>query len=107
RDLVVKLTWQGEADLDLRVEEPSGSFCSALTRQTIGGGTMIADALASMTGETYAAAEGFSGEYKVWVERVWGRPLGNKAQIKIIRHQGTDHETEELVTVRLQSNLSP
>ena len=104
RDLVVKLLWQGEADLDLKVEEPTGSFCTALSKQTIGGGTLIADALASMTSESYAAAEGFSGEYKVWVERVWGKPLGNKAQLKIIRHQGTTQETEELVTVRLQSN---
>src|SRR5262249_8540525 len=38
--------------------------------------------------------------------RVWGRPLGNKAQLKIIRHAGTPNETEELVTVPLTSNFS-
>jgi len=106
RDLVVKLLWQGEADLDLKIEEPSGSFCTPLNKQTVGGGTMIADSLASMTSETYLAAEGFSGDYKVWVERIWGKPLGNKAQLKIIRHQGTPNETEELITIRLNSNIS-
>jgi hypothetical protein len=106
RDLVVKLMWQGEADLDLKIEEPSGSFCTPLNKQTVGGGTMIADSLAHMTSETYAAAEAFSGEYKVWVERVWGKPLGNKAQLKIIRHQGTPNETEELITIKLISNIS-
>jgi hypothetical protein len=106
RDLVVKLLWQGEADLDLKVEEPTGSFCTPLTKQTIGGGTMIADSLSNMTSETYAAAKGFSGNYKIWVERVWGKPLGSKAQLKIIRHQGTSDETEQLITIKLHSNIS-
>jgi hypothetical protein len=106
RDLVVKLLWQGQADLDLKVEEPSGSFCTPLNRQTVGGGTMLADSLANMTSETYVAAEGFSGDYKVWIERIWGKPLGGKAQLKIIRHQGTPNETEELITIRLTSDIT-
>ncbi len=106
RDLVVKLLWQGQADLDLKIEEPSGSTCSTLNRQTVGGGTLLADSLANMTSETYVAAEGFSGEYKVWVERVWGKPLGNKAQLKIIRHQGTKDETEQLITIKMNSTIS-
>ena len=88
RDLVVKLSWQGEADLDLKVQEPSGSVCSALNRQTVGGGILIGDSLSDMTTETYLAAEAFSGEYQVAIERVWGKPLGNRAQIKVIRHPG-------------------
>jgi tetratricopeptide (TPR) repeat protein len=106
RDLVIKLLWQGEADLDLKVEEPTGSVCSALNKQTVGGGTLIGDSLASMTSETYAAAEAFSGNYKVWVERIWGKALGGKAQLKIIRHQGTPEETEELVTVKISGTIS-
>ncbi|HZY87933.1 MAG TPA: hypothetical protein VFE78_24070, partial [Gemmataceae bacterium] len=106
RDLVIKLSWQGEADLDVQVEEPTASVCSVLNRQTIGGGTVIGDSVGNMTSETYVAARGFSGEYRVRVERVWGRPLGDKAQLKIIRHQGTPEETEELVTVSVKSNLT-
>ncbi|NBO94156.1 MAG: hypothetical protein EBV06_17880, partial [Planctomycetia bacterium] len=94
RDVVVKLVWQGDADLDLKVQEPTGSICSTLARQSIGGGTLIADSLTGATSETYAAAEAFNGEYKITVDRVWGKPLGSKAQIKIIRHQGTKDETE-------------
>jgi hypothetical protein len=77
-----------------------------MQRQTVGGGLLLGDSLAKMTSETYIAAEGFSGDYIVTVERVWGRPLGSKAQLKIIRHQGTKDETEELVTVRMNSNQS-
>jgi hypothetical protein len=106
RDLVIKLLWQGEADLDLQVEEPTGSIGSVLNRQTIGGGTLIGDSVGNMTSETYVAARGFSGEYLVTVSRVWGRPLGDKAQLKIVRHQGTPEETEELVTVSVKSNFT-
>jgi tetratricopeptide (TPR) repeat protein len=106
RDLVIQLLWQGSADLDLHVQEPSGSTCWTLNRQTIGGGTLIGDSVADLTSETYMAAEAFPGEYLITVERVWGKPLGDKAQLKIIRHQGTPQQHEQLVTVLLTSNKS-
>jgi tetratricopeptide (TPR) repeat protein len=106
RDLVIKLNWQGDTDLDLHVSEPTGSTCSPLHRQTIGGGVLIGDSLADMTSETYLAAEGFSGEYEIEIEKVWGHPLNNKAQLKIIRHQGAPEEREQLLTVELKSNHS-
>ena len=106
RDLVIKLNYQGEADLDLRVEEPTGTMCSALNKQTVNGGTLLADSLANLTSETYVAAEAFSGEYRVSVERVWGKPLGGKAQLEIIRHQGTPEETDELITLKIDSNVT-
>jgi tetratricopeptide (TPR) repeat protein len=104
RDLVLKLAWQGEADLDLHVVGPAGNDCSVLNRQIIGGGTLIGDGVADMAHETFVAAEAFPGEYHASVERVWGHPLGDKAQLKIIRHQGTPDETEQLVTVYLNSS---
>ncbi len=106
RDLVIKLRWQGEADLDLKVIEPTGSVCTSLNRQTIGGGVLIGDSLADMTGETYLAAEAFPGEYEIEIEKVWGHPLNDKAQLRIIRHQGTPDEVEQLVTVEVKSRTS-
>jgi hypothetical protein len=106
RDLVVKLSWQGDVDLDLHVIEPTGSLCSSLHRQSIGGGALIGDSLADMTSETYLAAEGFSGEYEIEIEKVWGHPLNNKAQLKIIHNQGTPEEREQLLTVELKSRHS-
>jgi hypothetical protein len=99
RDLLIRLTWQGEADLDLKVQEPNGSVCSWLNRQTVGGGVLIGDTLSEASGETYVAAQAFPGTYKVTVEQVWGRPLGGKAKLEVIRHQGTAQETTEAVTV--------
>jgi len=104
RDLVIRLAWQGEADLDLMVKEPSGSVCSTLNRQTVGGGIFVGDSLEDMTNESYLAALAFGGTYEVTVRRVWGKPLGDKAQLTVIRHQGTPEQTEELVTVNLKES---
>jgi tetratricopeptide (TPR) repeat protein len=106
RDLVVQVNWQGDADLDLHVVEPTGSLCSPLHRQTIGGGVLIGDSLADMTNETYLDAEAFSGDYEITIEKIWGHPLNGKAQVKIIRHQGTPDEREQLLTVELKSRFS-
>ena len=103
RDLVVELHWQGEADLDLKVTEPSGSACSPLNRQSVGGGILIGDSLADMTAETYLAAQAFAGEYQIDVNRVWGHPLADRAQVKVIQHQGTPQQHEDIFTVDLKT----
>jgi tetratricopeptide (TPR) repeat protein len=99
RDLVVQLSWQGDADLDLEVKEPTGAACSFLQRQTTGGGTLIGDTLADSGRETYVAASAFPGEYQVKIRRIWGRPLGGKATVEIIEHQGTPQEARRRETI--------
>jgi hypothetical protein len=104
RDLVIFLTWSpgesGPADLDLEVKEPTGSLCSCLQRLTPGGGMLLGDTLTEQNRETYIAAEGFSGEYQVTVRRIWGRPLGSKAKLVIITHQGTPEEERREEVIR-------
>ncbi|MGE3803304.1 MAG: hypothetical protein AB7K24_01380, partial [Gemmataceae bacterium] len=92
RDLVVTLTYQGEAGVDLLVKEPIGTECSFRQRQTSGGGTLLVEPLAQTTTQTYIAAEGFSGDYQITIRRAWGRPLGSKATLKVIQYQGTPDE---------------
>jgi hypothetical protein len=109
RNLVIRLSWGGEADLDLHVKEPSGSVCSCVNRLTVGGGTLIGDMLGAKDSEKntemYVNALGFSGKYEITVDKVWGRPLGDKAQLKIVQHQGTDKETSRLITIDLKENV--
>jgi hypothetical protein len=101
RDLVIKLNYDGQADLDLEVREPSGAVCSFMQRQSPGGGTLIGDTIADGGQESYVAAKAFSGEYQVTVRRVWGRPLGGKATLEIIQHQGTPRESRRRQTVAI------
>ncbi len=98
RDLVIELMWQAPADLDLVVEEPIDTVCSATQRQTPAGSLLVCDDLRSRQ-ETYTVAEAFSGSYVVKVNRVWGQPLGGKAQIKVIKHGGTPQQEVEYHTI--------
>jgi tetratricopeptide (TPR) repeat protein len=99
RDMVIHLTWQGDADLDLEVDEPIKSKCFFMQRQTPGGGILLGDTMDDMTRESYILAKGFSGAYGITIRKIWGRPLGGKATVEIIQHQGTPRETRRRETV--------
>jgi hypothetical protein len=100
RDLSIRLSWSGnDGSLALKVKEPTGSVCSFLDRQTIGGGVLLGGTLDQPRGETYVAAEAFPGEYTITVERIWGRPLGDKAQVEITRYKGTPREHTRVETI--------
>jgi hypothetical protein len=104
RDLIFKLTWldgSDRADIDLVVKEPGGSVCSLEQRQTPGGGILIGNTLSEANWASYVAAQAFSGEYEITVNRNWGQPLGNRARLEVIHHFGTPGETRRLVTLKL------
>jgi tetratricopeptide (TPR) repeat protein len=104
RDLVIQLLWSGPADLDLKINEAIGTLCSSLNKQTTAGGMLVCDDFAQKEdsrSETYTAAQAFNGVYRIAVDRVWGTPLGNKATIKVIRHQGTPEQQVEIHTIVL------
>ena len=42
-DVIIRVTWTGDADVDLAVEEPSGTVCSIQNRLSAGGGTLLSD----------------------------------------------------------------
>jgi tetratricopeptide (TPR) repeat protein len=107
RDLVVELLWQGAADLDLIVAEPSGSVCSPTTRRTTGGGVLKCDILEQTNdrdrSEQYVAALAFKGTYKVTVRQAFGKPIGGTATLKVTKFKGTARESHDLITVDLGS----
>lgn len=104
RDLVIELLWQGNADLDLSVAEPSGSVSSSTQRRTTGGGVLKADILEQQNGdrsEIYTAASAFSGTYRVSVKQAFGKAIGGTAQIKVTRFKGTAKQSTDLIAVSL------
>jgi tetratricopeptide (TPR) repeat protein len=109
RDLTVRLTWQGQADLDLTVAEPSGTTCSTTQKRTSGGGVLRSDILEQENddrSELYTAALAFPGEYRVTVAAGLGKPIGNKAQVVVTKFAGTDKQEVKLFDVDL-SNPKP
>lgn len=104
RDLTIELRWQGQADLDLAVNEPSGTDCDAAQKRTAGGGVLRSDILEQQDenrSEIYTAALAFNGTYTVNVKTALGRAIGNKATVKVTKFAGTDKEEVEVYTVDL------
>jgi hypothetical protein len=90
RDVIVKVRWTGDADVDLMIEEPSGTICSLQTPRTTGGGVLVGDAYASGTSsdgytETYVCPQGFSGKYRMLIHRVWGNVTAGKVTLDIYK----------------------
>ncbi|MEM1068915.1 MAG: hypothetical protein AAGI63_08475, partial [Planctomycetota bacterium] len=94
-DAIVRISWTGEADIDLVIEEPSGTICSLDNRSTASGGTLLADSFPKSAGdkngeisETYICPQGFSGQYRVLIRRVWGDVSTGHATIEILTDVG-------------------
>jgi len=104
RDLVLKLTWTGNADLDLSVSEPLGTVCSRQNKFSRGGGVLVHDGYGPKienAHELYVCPKAAPGEYKVTIQYVVGNVVGKQAKLTIIRHQGTPTETTESQVVTL------
>ncbi|MDW7995955.1 MAG: tetratricopeptide repeat protein, partial [Gemmatales bacterium] len=104
RDLVIRLLWEGDADLDLEVSEPTGTLGSVTQRTTPGGGLIQADLDAPEQTEVYSATWAYPGEYRITVKPRWGRPVGGRAIVEIITHRGTpqEHIRREAIRVARQ-----
>ena len=99
RDCLVRVSWTGEADIDLMIEEPTGTVCSLRNPRTTAGGVMRG-ASASSAGKTkgvyseeYVVPQGFSGVYRMLVRRVWGKVATGKVTVDIYSHYGTEQQT--------------
>ena len=99
RDIAVRVNWSGQADLDIRVQEPAGTICSLSNPQTISGGVLLGDtssasARATIDGysEYYVCSEGYAGQYDILIRKIWGDVSGGKATVEIYTDFGTPEE---------------
>ena len=98
RDIEFELSWNGDADIDLIVEEPPGTVCSLSSPRSSSGGTLLADSDApadpanATHRERYVAAEAFPGTYRILVRRAWGKVAADTVTATVILHRGTDRE---------------
>ncbi len=112
RDCFVKVSWTGDADIDLTVQEPTGAVCTFSNPRTSGGGVMQGDTYTKVKApgsdgssdysQSYALPQGFNGQYKVLVRRLWGQVATGKVTVDVFTHFGTTNE----VHVRKQIPVS-
>lgn len=111
RDCVIEVSWVGDADLDLLVEEPGGTLCSLRNPRTTSGGVLLGDT-SSQSGrsaadgytEYYVCPRGFSGTYRALIRRVWGNVVGGKVKVTVHIHLLTDKAQTLTKTVPLQGD---
>jgi len=105
RDIVIDVSWTGDADIDIAVQEPTGSVCSVSAPRSVSGGTLLADGEAGGDGTThrerYVATQAFSGDYRVLVRRSWGKVAADTVTAEITIHKGTDREQSLRRQIRL------
>jgi hypothetical protein len=105
RDVVVRVTWTGDADVDIAVVEPNGTVCSLRNPRSTGGGILLGDVSAADGkptadgfSETYVCGQAFPGKYRVMVRNVWGRPTSGKVTVEAY----TNYRTEKQWHDRMQ-----
>jgi hypothetical protein len=99
KDFTLQITWNGDADIDLVVEEPPGTVCSVATPQSTSGGTLLADGGAepgaAETGEKlerYVATKAFPGTYRVLIRRSSGEVTAGLITAEMTLYEGTPFE---------------
>lgn len=109
RDLFVMVRWNGDADVDMLVEEPGGTTCSFRNPRTTGGGVMtgnLADTHGQSGDEThselYICPKGFAGKYRLILRHVWGRIPSGKVTVDVFGNKGGG----EIAHVRRQITMS-
>jgi hypothetical protein len=110
RDLMIKLTWAGTADLDLSVEEPNGGICSIENPFTAAGGAYTHDGYGPKPGtqtkpsncfEEYICASALPGDYLARISLADGEVVGRRATLTIRRYVGTPDESTKTVNITI------
>ncbi|MBI1310245.1 hypothetical protein GC176_02975 [bacterium] len=104
RDLIVRVEWSGDGDLDLTVEEPCGTKCSTHDPQTAGGGAFTHDGYGPKPDncfEEYVCVRGQKGDYRATIEHVDGNIVGKSFRVTWIRYRGSKSEQVKSETYRL------
>ncbi len=98
RDVFVKLTWKGEADIDLAVAEPLGATAKYANPRTVFGGAIIKNGYGNHPEEVYVCPRGFDGDYAITVEKIVDydaeKPV-KEATLEVILHEGSPDEKRE------------
>jgi hypothetical protein len=105
RDCVVRVSWTGNADIDVSVEEPAGTICSVAEPRTTAGGVSLGDSYSvegrssADSSEVYVCPQGFAGTYRVRIRRVWGEVTAGKVTVDVytnLRSGDVKHERQQI-----------
>ncbi len=99
RDLFVRLSWDGDADYDLLVDEPLGVTASYQNPRTVFGGAIIKNGYGSHPEEVYVCPRGFDGDYTIRVSMIYTNPDKpvTRLTLETIVHEGASGENKQTI----------
>ena len=109
RDLFVRLTWDGDADFDLLVDEPLGATASYQNPRPVFGGAMIKHGYGSHPEEVYVCPRGFAGDYTIRVSTIYTNPDKpvTRLTLETITHEGTTGEKKQSIDLNPEKPGKP
>ncbi|AMV36729.1 hypothetical protein [Planctomyces sp. SH-PL62] len=101
RDVYIRLTWDGDADYDLVVEEPLGATVAYAMPRSVFGGALIKNGLGRRPEEIYVCPRGFDGDYTVRIMPIATDPAKptTRLTLETITHEGDAAEEKKTVTL--------
>lgn len=109
RDCFIDVSWTGDADIDIYIEEPGGTICSRLNPRTTAGGVYYGDvysggkSASGLMKEQYVLPKGFSGDYRLIIRRMMGEVTSGKVNVGIHNHFQSAGEASLEKAVKLDS----
>jgi len=101
RDVFIRLTWDGDADYDLAIQEPLGAVAQFSMPRTVFGGSILKNGYGNHPEEIYVCPRGFDGDYRVRITTIYTNPdkLPTQLTLETITHEGTSEEKKEKHTL--------
>ena len=114
RDVYVEISWAGDAELDLSVQEPTSAVCWFAQKRTAAGGVLTDESIdlrksydenrKGIRTRAYVCPMGFSGEYNFLVTKSWGEVAQNKVTVKIMTNVGTENEHSDVQVFEMKDD---
>jgi hypothetical protein len=101
RDVFVRLSWDGDADFDLAIQEPLGAVAQYAMPRTVFGGSIITNGYGNHPEEIYVCPRGFDGKYTVRIATVYANTskAPTRLTLETITHEGTPQERKQTINL--------
>jgi hypothetical protein len=101
RDVYIRLSWDGNADYDLVVQEPLGAAVTYQMPRSVFGGALIQNGYGRRPEDVYVCPRGFDGDYSVHINMIYSDPKKptTRLSLETITHEGTPEEHRETVSL--------
>ena len=106
RDLFLRLSWKGNAGLELNVSEPLGATATVAEPRTVFGGAIVKAGRGKHAESEYVCPFAFDGTYEVRVDVLYNdeKDPAREVVLDVFTHEGSENEEHQTLNVELKSS---